>query len=69
MTNNKQNHECPNCGVKNRSIKVGKTQTKIKKQKYFCYACRKQYTGPITDPRAPVMNSSGVTAEQELSEE
>jgi len=63
------NKPCPHCGIKNRAIKVGKTQTKIKKQKYFCYACRKQFTEEITNPRAPVMNSSGVTAKEEMNKE
>jgi len=48
---------------------VGLTQTKVRKQKYYCYGCGKQHYGPITNPRAPVMNSSGITAQEEMNKE
>ena len=69
MTTNKA-QTCPKCGSKYRTIKVGLTQNKIKKQKWFCYACRRQFTTEVnTHPTARTMNSSGVTAEQEMQKE
>jgi len=61
---------CPKCGSKYRTIKVGVTQNKIKKQKWFCYACRRQFLTEMNHhPSARTMNSSGITAEQEMMKE
>ena len=35
---------CPVCNDNSRVIKVGKTNTRIQKQKYFCHTCRRQFS-------------------------
>lgn len=54
------NTPCKKCGKSSRTIKVGVTQTRTKKQKWFCYSCRRQFTTEITNPKAQTMNSSNV---------
>lgn len=39
---------CPICDCK-RTIKIGKSQQKIPKQKYYCYECRSTFRGPLID--------------------
>ena len=38
---------CPICNDNSRVIKVGKTNTRIQKQKYFCHTCRRQFSREI----------------------
>jgi transposase-like protein len=65
---NKHLVECPNCKTTSRIIKVGLTQNRIAKQRYFCYKCRKQFTTPIGTSTKPhhINNSSGVKPEDEI---
>jgi transposase-like protein len=51
---------CPKCKTKSRIIKVGLTQTKVAKQRYFCYSCRKQFVGPVSPHKNYHTNTSGV---------
>jgi transposase-like protein len=44
---------------------MGLTQSRNKKQKYYCYSCEKNFLGPYVAGRnTPTMNSSGITEEE-----
>jgi len=53
---------CPRCN-KSRVIKLGLTQQRVPKQKYYCHKCRQTFTG-IYDGSAFITNSSNVTEEE-----
>lgn len=67
MTTNNRQQPCLKCGNKFRTIKVGLTQNRIKKQRWFCYACRRQFQTEINPNSHQTMNSSGITVEDEIT--
>jgi transposase-like protein len=62
---NKQLVKCPTCKKHTRIIKCGLTQTRVAKQRYFCYNCRKQFTGPHNPHDRHTENKSGIAVEDE----
>jgi transposase-like protein len=57
---------CPKCG-RQRTIRMGLTQSKVTKQRYWCYTCKKLFYGPY-QYRAPKTNASGTSDEEVLKE-
>ena len=57
---------CPRCD-KSRVIKLGLTQQKVRKQKYYCYKCGRTFTGEYQG--GPFITNSSNITEEDIKQE